>query len=59
MYSHEIEELLKRKQYLVTYREYLKILDSEQIWHVKYENDYFYIETTDNYKFKLKVQKEY
>lgn len=58
MYSHEIEQLLKLKNNLVTIKEYLKITESSQIDHVKYDNGLFYLWTTDNYKFVLKIRKE-
>ena len=57
MYSHEIEWLVKIKQNELTIAEYLNILSSSpQINHVKYENDYYTIETDDRYKFKVKVK---
>lgn len=58
MYSHEIEQLLKLKNNLVTIKEYLKIIESSQIDHIKYDNGLFYLWTTDNYKFVLKIGKE-
>lgn len=58
MYSHEIEQLLKLKNNLVTIKEYLKITESSQIDHIKYDNGLFYLWTTDNYKFVLKIGKE-
>lgn len=58
MYSHEIEQLLKLKNNLVTIKEYLKITESSQIDHIKYDNGLFYLWTTDNYKFVLKIRKE-
>lgn len=58
MYSHEIEELLKLRNYLISVKEYLRILEtSPQINHIKYENDEFICWTTDNYKFVLKVER--
>ena len=58
MYSHEIEQLLKLKNNLVTIQEYLKITDSSQVNHVKYENNEFICWTTDNYYFKFKVKRK-
>lgn len=58
MYSHEIKELLKLKNNLVTIKEYLKITESLQVDHIKYDNGLFYLWTTDNYKFVLKIGKE-
>lgn len=57
MYSHEIEWLVKIKQNELTIAEYLNILSSSpQINHVKYENDYYIIETDDKYNFKVKIK---
>lgn len=58
MYSYEIENLLKLKNYLVSIQEYLEIVKSPQIDHIKYENDMFYLWTNDDYKFTLKIRKE-
>ena len=58
MYSYEIEKLLKLKKYLISIQEYLEIIKSPQIDHIKYENDNFYIWTNDGYAFKLQIRKE-
>lgn len=58
MYSYEIENLLKLKNYLVSVQEYLEIVKSPQIDHIKYESDAFNIWTNDNYNFTLKIRKE-
>ena len=58
MYSHEIEELLKIRNNLVSIKEYLKIIESTQIDHIKYDNGLFYLWTKDNYKFILKIKEE-
>lgn len=58
MYSYEIENLLKLRNYLVSIQEYLDIVKSPQIDHIKYENDAFNIWTNDNYNFILKIRKE-
>ena len=58
MYSYEIEKLLKLRENLVSIKEYLAITDSPQIDHVKYDNGLFYLWTTDNYRFVLKIRKE-
>lgn len=58
MYSHEIEELLRARNGLVTLQEYKWIVSSPQVDHVKYENDEFKIKTSDGYKFILKIGKE-
>ena len=62
MYSHEIENLLKLRNYLVSREEYTKISDvksNPQINHIKYNHydDSFRIDTKDNYHFKLKIKK--
>lgn len=57
IYSHEIERLLKIKHNILTTSEYLEILStSPQINHIKYEDNYFKIETDDKYKFKVFVK---
>ena len=58
MYSNEIEKLLKLRNYLISIQEYLEIIKSPQIDHIKYENDTFYIWTTDGYNFTLKIRRE-
>lgn len=55
MYSYEIERLLKIKDNLVTLKEYIKICDSEQIDHIKYEKNKFKIWTNDEYYFEFKL----
>ena len=58
MYSEEIEKLIKLRNGLVTLKEYMEITESNQVDHVKYEDDVFKIWTTDGYKFELKIRKE-
>lgn len=58
MYSYEIEKLLKLRNYLVSVQEYLEITKSPQIDHIKYENDMFFLWSTDGYTFKFKIKKE-
>lgn len=60
MYSHEIDRLLKIKQNIITYADYLDILTtSPQINHIKYNSydDIMEIKTDDNYKFKIKIKR--
>ena len=57
MYSHEIQKLLELRQNIVSYREYIEIIKSPQIDHVKYENGSFKIWTNDGYCFKLTLRK--
>lgn len=62
MYSHEIQQLLELKQYLLEQKEANKILDikeSPQINHIKFNpyNEDFEMWTSDNYYFKFKVKK--
>jgi hypothetical protein len=60
MYSHEVEQLLKIRNYLITYKEFIQITKSSpQINHIKYNPFENNIEmwTTDNYKFVLKIKK--
>ena len=56
MYSHEIENLLKMKNYLITVKEYLSIIESPQIKDVNYKgNNNFNISTNDGYNFSFRV----
>ncbi|MCI8346637.1 MAG: hypothetical protein HFJ12_01640 [Bacilli bacterium] len=62
MYSHEIEQLLKLRKFLLSREEYLKVIDPKkntQISFAKYDsqNDNFEVNTTDNYNFKFKVKR--
>ena len=58
MYSYEIMRLLELKNNLITIKEYLKITDSPQIDHIKYDNGLFYLWTTDNYRVILKIKED-
>lgn len=58
MYSYEIEELLKRRNNLVSIKEYIKICNSPQIDHIKYDKGLFYLWTNDGYSFALKIRRE-
>lgn len=59
MYSNEIENLLKYKNYLLTAKEYIKILEtSPQINHVIYKNDEITIWTEEGKKFILRIRKD-
>lgn len=56
MFSYEIEQLLKLRNYLVSIEEYNQIISSSsQIDHVKYEDNVFKVWTTDNYTFTFKI----
>lgn len=61
MYSHEIDQLIKLRNYLIENEEYMEIvLNSPQISYLKYNTftkDYE-MWTSDNYYWKYKV-KEY
>ena len=62
MYSHEVEQLLKIRNYLITYKEFIQITKSSpQINHIKYNpfEDNIEMWTTDNYYFTLKIKKEH
>lgn len=56
MYSHEIKELLKLKKNLITVQDYIKISESSQVNHIKFENEEFTCWTSDNYVFKFRLQ---
>lgn len=60
MYSKEIEGLLKLRNYIISSKEYIKIVEtSPQIDHIKYNpfEDNIEIYTKDNYSFKVKVKR--
>lgn len=57
MYSWEIAKLLKLRYNLVSIKEYLEIIKSPQIDHIKYEDDTFFLWSNDGYSFKLKIKK--
>ena len=59
MYSHEILELLRLRNYLLTAKEYINVCNtSNQITYIKYDpfEDVFYISTKDKYNFKFKIK---
>lgn len=58
MYSEEIAKLLKLRYNLISVKEYMQIVGSPQVDHVKYENSEFKIWTTDGYAFTLKIRRE-
>lgn len=61
MYSHEIEQLLKIRNYLINSEEYLNVMKtSPQINEVKYSpyTDDFETWTSDNYYWKYKVYRK-
>ena len=58
LYSYEIEELLELRDYLLTIKEYVNIIQtSPQIDHVQYKKDHFELFTNDGYKFNFKIKK--
>lgn len=62
MYSHEIQQLLELKNYVLSVEEYLNILNtSPQINHIKcdFQNDNIFMETDDNYKMKFKLKERF
>lgn len=63
MYSHEIDQLLKLRNFLLSREEYLEVVNPKknpQINFAKYDsqNDSLEVNTTDNYHFKFKVKKK-
>lgn len=42
---------------MISYKEYIQIIKSPQIDHIKYENQGFSIWTNDGYYFKLRLRK--
>ena len=57
MYSEEIKHLLELKNYYIEVKEYLKIIKSPQVDHIKYENHLFNVWTKDGYYFKFKLKR--
>lgn len=60
MYSWEIQQLLEAKNFLITFKDYIKICDeSPQINWIKYDpfTENFIITTDDSYKFEFKVRR--
>ena len=58
MYSWQIDELLKNKNYVVNMDDYKQIIASSQIIHIKYEpfSDDFLVNTDDRFSWRFKVQ---
>ena len=57
MYSEEIKNLLELKNYYIEVKEYLKIIKSTQVDHIKWENECFNVWTKDGYYFKFKIKR--
>lgn len=57
MYSEEIKNLIELKNYYIELKEYLEIIKSPQVDHIKYENQSFNIWTKDGYYFKFKIKR--
>lgn len=58
MYSWEIAKLLKIRYNLVSIKEYIQIVSSPQVDHVKYEDNQFKIWTNDGYTFTFRIRRE-
>lgn len=57
MYSNEIAEYVRLRNYVLTIYEYCDIIKtSPQIDHIKYEDELFKLYTNDGYQFKLKIK---
>ena len=57
MYSHEIQQLLELKNYVLELKEYIEVIrTSPQIDHIKYEDNQFLFDTTDNFHLKFKIK---
>lgn len=61
MYSYEIDNLCKQKNYVLSVADYKQIIASSQIIHIKYDpySDKFYIVTEDGYNWEIYVQREF
>lgn len=61
MYSWEIDNLMKLRDYIISNEEYFKLFEtSPQINYIEYQNcnDIFRMTTDDRYEFKFKVYKK-
>ena len=58
MYSEEIKKLLELRNNIISYKEYIEIVKSPQIDHIKYDKGSFKIWTNDGYAFRLNLRKE-
>lgn len=61
MYSHEIAELLKLRQYVLDVKEYFDMCDnSPQITRVTYNpyDDKIKVLTSDSYEFNFKIKRK-
>ena len=57
MYSHEIQQLLELKNYVLELKEYIEVIrTSPQIDHIKYEDNHFFFFFTDNFHLKFKIK---
>ena len=57
MYSEEIQKLIELRNYYISVKEYLEIIKSPQVDHIKYENQSFNVWTKDGYYFKFKIKR--
>lgn len=57
MYSWQIDDLLRNKDYVVNISDYKNIVASNQICYIKYEpyDDSFVINTEDSYSWRFRV----
>lgn len=56
MYSHEIDNLLKMKKYLISVKDYINIIESSQVKNVNYNgNNNFTVSTDDGYIFSFTI----
>ena len=56
MYSHEIANLLKLKNYLISVKDYIDIVESSQVKDVDYKgNNNFNVSTNDGYTFSFTI----
>lgn len=60
MFSYEIDELLKSKDYVVNMDDYKRITESSQVTYINYNKDHddFTVSTEDRYSWNFKVNKE-
>ena len=59
MFSYEIDELLRNKNYEINMDDYKRIIESSQVTNINYNKDHddFTVSTEDRYSWNFKVNK--
>lgn len=60
MYSYEIDEMIKIKDWILKPKDYLRIYSSPQITHLHYDaySNKYHIYTDDDYHWEFEVRKD-